>query len=518
MRSSALSYLVDTVMRSPHQHAVRLEEETETYAGLLLRAHNVVKMMPDCARGRHEPVMVYVEKSIDALVCIVASLLSGNAYCPVDTRQPLERLEKVISNLSPVVILTTENNRQRLASIANLRAPVHCVDSADERERAKIGSLDDAIQAAQQTVSKTVDVDPAYVIYTSGSTGTPKGVAIAHRGVVDYIEWARGLFDLDHRDVIASQSPFFFDNSTLDLYMAFATGATLLLVPDSHFTFPAALVPYLIKWDVSFIFWVPSALISIANRALLEGPRPERLRWVVFAGEVMPPRSLAYWMQRISQATYVNLYGPTEITVDCTWYVVPEIPGEEADIPIGRACANTGLLILSAENVPVATGEIGELCVRGSSLALGYWNAPELTAAAFVQNPLHSRFPERIYRTGDLVYEDTTGNLRYVGRKDHQVKLHGYRIELGEIEAALSSHDAVVRACVMLDPTREQLVAAVESAEGNAVDALVLQRYLLAKLPKYMIPARFMFLQALPQTPNGKVDRRTLHDTYINVS
>jgi amino acid adenylation domain-containing protein len=377
-------------------------------------------------------------------------------------------------------------------------------------ERILVLSRDDAPGEEQgiERFRQTINTDPVYILHTSGSTGTPKGVTIPHAGVLDYIEWARECYGVTEEDTIGNQAPLHFDNSTLDLYLSFATGATLVLIPEEHFLFPLRLLQYLCAQQVNMIFWVPSMMAAIANQDLLARTAAPPLRKILFAGEVMHSRHLNYWRRYYPQALFSNLYGPTEITVDCTYYIVDREFGDDEPLPIGAPRRNMDILILKEDNEPTATGELGELCVRGAALGLGYWNDPEKTAAAFVQNPLNPHFPEAIYRTGDLAYRNARGEIFFAGRKDSQVKHLGYRVELGEIEAAAMAADLVGNACVLYDAGRTQFVLFYEG--DNKLEAGQLRQALLKKLPKYMVPANFVHLPRLPLNANGKVDRLAL--------
>jgi len=354
-------------------------------------------------------------------------------------------------------------------------------------------------------VARRIDADPCYVIFTSGSTGEPKGVTIGHRSVIDYIDWAIGCYAVDASEVIASQSPLFFDNSTLDLYLSFATGAALDLVPEELFAFPLRLLEYLDERRITTLFWVPSVLIGIANAGVLDECQPRHLRKLLFAGEVMPVKQLNQLIEKLPGRLFSNLYGPTEITVDCTYFSLRE-PYPGPSLPIGYACRNSDLLVIDEQGRATATDQPGELLVRGSSLALGYWNDMERTTQVFVQNPLHERYRDPCYRTGDLVRRDQNGCIFFLGRRDHQIKLMGYRIELGEIEAAALALPKVSNGCALFDRERQRIVLVVQAS----ADALELRRELARALPKYMVPAEVRVMAALPMTPNGKIDRQRL--------
>src|SRR5438876_2589870 len=423
MQINVLEYFSCTCKRFPERVAVADGTESWTFAKLRSRARSIAGQIVQRTGLTNRPVAIYVPKNNDAVAALLAVLFSGNCYAPIDTKAPASRLQGIIEHLDPVCILTTKTLGAVLAGIGVDPALLIMLDEPLE----ELASLPE--RWAQQ-----IDTDPAYIIHTSGSTGRPKGVVISHRGVIDYIDWAIECFGIDESCVIASQAPFIFDNSTLDLYLCFATGARLHLVPEELYLFPLRLMEHLQRESVTFIFWVPSIMVSVANSGVLNKLPDLRLKKILFAGEVMPAKQLNIWRSRFPDALFANLYGPTEITVDCTYYVVDRDLEDNEPVPIGKACCNTDILVLNESNELCKVGEKGELCVRGTSLALGYWNQPKQTAAAFVQNPLNRQFPELIYRTGDLVCQNEHGEIVFIGRKDSQIKHLGYRIELGDIE------------------------------------------------------------------------------------
>jgi amino acid adenylation domain-containing protein len=354
-------------------------------------------------------------------------------------------------------------------------------------------------------LAKQIDTDPVYAIFTSGSTGTPKGVVIAHRGVIDYIDWAIDRFGFTSDSIIGNQAPFYFDNSTLDIYLMYATGATLDIIPEMHFSFPANLVKYMNEHKISFIFWVPFALINVANFDIFKDEKPQYLKDVFFAGEVMPNKHLNYWRKYLPDCRYANLYGPTEITVDCTYYEVDREFADDEPLPIGVPCRNSDVLILVDQQREAKQNEEGELCVRGSSLALGYYNDPEKTAKAFIQNPLNKHYPETIYCTGDIVYKNERDEIMYVGRKDSQIKHNGYRIELGEIENAILATKMVDNCCATYDFTNKKIVLFYQATEE--LDKGSFRKAIANKIPRYMIPTVYNREEKLRQNGSGKIDR-----------
>jgi len=353
-----------------------------------------------------------------------------------------------------------------------------------------------------------IDKDPCYIIFTSGSTGTPKGVTICHSSVIDYIDWANSVYDVCESDIIGSQAPLFFDNSTLDIYLALSNAAELHVIPETMFVFPQKTLEYLNDKAITTIFWVPSLLVNIANLKLLDQFQLPYLKNVLFAGEVMPAKTIKYWLDKHADANYSNLYGPTEITVDCTYYNVP-VGWDGDSLPIGIPCHNSGILILDGDN---QRSDEGELCVRGSSLALGYWASSEKTEEVFCQNPLQDKYIDMIYRTGDLV-RLVDGLIYYIGRKDFQIKHNGYRIEIGEIEAQVMQLSVVEQCVIGYLPEEKILYAYVQC--NSAMTEVELKVALTKCLPKYMIPSKIGFVQEMSFTPNGKLNRKAFSEKAL---
>lgn len=286
---------------------------------------------------------------------------------------------------------------------------------------------------------------------------------------------------------------------------------TLLIVPESYTIFPVKLLEFLNEYKATYLFWVPTLMVNIANMDILSHIPLPSVRMVWFAGEVFPTKQFNYWRSHLPQATFVNLYGPTEITVDCTYYIVDRELREDEPIPIGYPCRNTDVLILNEDNLPVSVGEEGELCVRGSSLAMGYYNNWEKTKTAFVQNPLNTAYPELIYRTGDIVYVNDLGEIIFKGRNDTLIKHHGKRIELGEIEHVIINTLQIVKnGCAVYNREKQEIAFFYEA--GAQLETAALRKEIGAALPKYMIPGKFVFMEELPRNTNGKIDRLKLSE------
>lgn len=502
MYNSCIMYLENSAKKFPNNIAVEDKNSKLSYKELWDKAQQYANAIKKTGVEIQKPIAVYLPKSVECVTAFMGILYAGNCYVPVDTNMPAERLDKIFTNLQPEVILTYRKLSPKLDGL--IKATQHII-YLDEVSDEKVIAVEP---------DQVIDTDPAYILYTSGSTGMPKGVVISHRSIIDYIDWANQCYNFNSSDRIGSQAPFYFDNSTLDIYASLSNGATLVIISEELYSFPAKLMEYIRDEKITSIFWVPSVLINVANTDSLAELANFSLRRVLFAGEVMPNKQLNYWRRKFKNILFSNLYGPTEITVDCTYYDVNREFRDDEPLPIGKPCRNSDVIVLSENNERITKpGEIGELCVRGSSLALGYWQNPEKTEAAFVQNPLHNNYPERIYRTGDLVQWNERGELLYAGRKDSQIKHMGYRIELGEIETAAGSLEGIHKVCALYNRKEQKIILLYEAeAEKNVRD---IRLGLMKLLPKYMIPMVYKWYEKMPLNMNGKIDRKRLQDEYV---
>lgn len=491
-------YLENTAKQFPDKVAFADEKDSLTFSELRDLARHIAMGLVKRNLFK-KPVVVYLEKSPACIASFLGAAYSGNFYTPLDTEMPKTRIEKIISTLDPAIIITDEAH---LDAAREFAGEVEIVTIEMLQQLCVDDEMLDAV------TGRIVDTDVLYVLFTSGSTGTPKGVIIPHKGVVDYTEWVTRTFDIDETHIFGNQAPFYFDNSVLDIYQTLKTGATMYIIPMQLFSFPVRLLEYMNEKGINIIFWVPSALCLVVDLKALGKYDVPSLKKILFAGEVMPAKHLRKWQMTFPKAMFVNLYGPTEITVDCTYHIFDSVVAEDALVPIGKPCKNTSVLVLNERDNLVQQGELGELCVRGTSLALGYYNNPIKTAEAFVQNPLNTSYPEIVYRTGDLVRYNNLGELVYVGRKDFQIKHMGHRIELGEIEAAVSALEGIERCCCLYDTKRSKIVLFYT---GDADSHWIVEQ-LRALVPEYMIPNRKIHLEDMPMNLNGKIDRVALKE------
>ncbi|ELF7016847.1 amino acid adenylation domain-containing protein [Campylobacter upsaliensis] len=438
------------------------------------------------------PILIILPKSINTLISFFAVAKSGNFYTLLDEKMPLERIEKIIKVLKPKAFITSKSLNLKLD------LPTLYTEDFENYERDE--------EALIKARLKHIDTNLLYVFFTSGSTGLPKGVSISHKSVIDYAFWVSEEFELDENEIIANQAPLYFDNSILDIFPTIKEGGSVHLVPNSLFAFPLKVLEYLENEGVNTIFWVPSVLIYFANTQALEKFKLEKLKKVLFCGEIMPNKQLNYWRTHLPHTLFANLYGPTEITDVCCFYKVDREFKDDELLPIGKACKNTELLVFDEnKNFIDEAGKKGELYVRGTSLSLGYYNDIEKTKAAFIQNPLHHNYLDLLYKTGDIVAYNEFGELLCYGRLDNQIKFKGHRIELGEIEAVLNSHEKIKNsACIFKD---DKLIAFYESEEE-----LDLKGFCKQKLPPYMIASSFVRVEKFALNANGKIDRKILSE------
>lgn len=509
MQINVLEYFEKTVLKHKEKIAIIDNESKLTFNELEKCAKNLCHYINIKTNATNQPVSIFLPKGVNSIIAFLGTLYSGNFYVPLDIESPQKRLDTIINNLEPKIIITTKKYLEILLLQKFDKNRILLIDEIFNKKITYNNKL------ILQNIENVIDADPVYTIYTSGSTGTPKGVVISHRGVIDYIDWAVNCFNVNSDTIIGNQAPFYFDNSTLDIYLCLATGATLIIIPKYLFIFPVRLLEYIKEKEINFIFWVPSVLISIANIKLLDKVDVNCLKKILFAGEVMPMKHLNYWRKRLKNSLFANLYGPTEITVDCTYYIVEKDFHDDESLPIGIPCCNSDVFILNKDDKKADKNEKGELCVRGSSLALGYWNNFKKTNEVFTQNPLNKNYPDKIYRTGDIVYKNKEGLIIFVGRKDSQIKHQGYRIELGEIENAVLSISKIDNACVLYHEKDKNIILFYESKKE--LNTIFIRKELISLLPKYMLPTKYIYFKKLPLNANGKVDRKSLKNYNISL-
>lgn len=497
MSCNALSYLEGSASKLPESVAVTDGSMSLTYKALVEASKRVgTALAQRLVAGK--PVVIAMEKGCTMLSVMMGTLYAGGHYVPVDTNAPERRIERILDALEqPLVVIDR--------SVGATPSFIEWYDNVMDVSELSTCAVDEQLLGTVRRA--TLESDPAYILFTSGSTGVPKGVVVSHRAICCFIDSFVQVLGIEEGDRVGNQAPFDFDVSTKDIYGSFATGATLVIIPRALFMKPMELMAYLSEQRVTVLVWAVAALcIPTTYHALEQMPLPD-LRIVAFSGEIMPHKHLRAWRKHVPKAVFYNLYGPTEITCNCLYLRLDEARSYEDGIPLGESFPHCEVFLLDEKDRQVRQPDVaGELVVRGPSLALGYVRNRRATKNAFMQNPLHDSYPDRVYRTGDLACFSASGELFFRGRKDNQIKHMGHRIELEEIDVAGEQVPGVERCRCVYDSRHKRLRAFYE---GTATEEEV-RRYLAGALPLHMRPSTVRKVREMPLNKNGKVDRGQL--------
>ena len=496
---NVLQYLEISAKNHPDKIALEDDSEKLTFSQYAANAKKIGSYIAGKTEGKtRAPVAVLIDRNIRSVCTFMGVVYSGNFYVPIDTTMPESRISLIYDTLRPVLVIDARGDGAKPFEATARYEDILAETEADE---GLLGQIRDG----------SIDTDPLYAIFTSGSTGIPKGVVVAHRSVIDLVNAFDEAFSLDSESVFGNQAPFDFDVSVKDIYNALYHGATVQVLPRKLFKMPKLLVDYLREKRITTLIWAVSALRIIADFKALEDEKDFSLRNVMFSGEVMPVKALNYWMDHLPDVTYVNLYGPTEITCNCTYHIVNRRYQNDEMIPIGRAFKNSRVFLMNEQKELIRKPqEIGEICIEGTCLALGYWNNREKTEEAFIRNPFAPACDVRIYRSGDMGFYNESGELMFASRRDYQIKHMGHRIELGEIEVALNAIPFLTIACCLYDEANERIICHYQ-ADQDLKKEIVME--LSKKLPKYMWPNIYIRHDKLPLNKNGKIDRIALRHT-----
>ncbi|MGA1870059.1 MAG: amino acid adenylation domain-containing protein [bacterium] len=517
LKKSALKY--------PHKIAIIEGKEMITYKELDEKSTILANMLIKIGLEPKEVVVVYLNKSIEAIIAFLAIVKAGCAYIPVDDNYfPADRIKTIIElSKTGFVITNTDHWRQFSKSVIDENSfndlKILLTGTTREKKRPKLKGNCYYVESSMPVdhVEKhicTTSYDLAYILYTSGSTGIPKGVMISHLNALTFINWSLNYFSPSSTDIFASHAAFHFDLSVFDIYVSIASGGTLHLIPFHLGQNPRLLFDWIAGSGITYWYSVPSVWITILNFANPDFTRLVHLKNILFAGEEFPLPYFKKLMSSFPHASYYNLYGPTETNV-CTAYHVTDLEKiADKPIPIGEACANTEIVVLNEENKPVSIKEEGELFVRGPSVTEGYYGNKEKTEEAFIVSPLPCHRGAKLYKTGDIVVRCDEKNYRFIGRKDYMVKISGFRIELQEIEAVLLKNnkieEAIIKPIYNENRGSKVLHTFITTKNQHKCSVIELKEYCREKLPYYMIPEAFIFLEKMPRNANGKVDAKKL--------
>ena len=498
METNVLDWLEVTAAACPDKPAFLDEDSAVTFADVRREARIIGTAAAKFRAGQKRPIAVMSGRNAHTPAVFLGAVYAGCCYAPMDGTMPVHRLNSILKTLDTDLMIVQRAFYDK-AKTLDFSGTILIA------EELLAGSEDAALLADCRARAR--ELDPLYIIFTSGSTGTPKGVITAQHSLMCYIEDYAGVMGIARADVLGNQSPLDYIAAVRDIYLPLRFGATTAIIPKELFMSPERLFEYMNDKGVTAVGWSVSALTVPAALGAFECSVPQHLRKVCFSGSVMPCSCLRQWQLALPEARFVNQYGPTEATASCTYYVVPGLVEDTDVLPIGKPYPHYEVFLLSERNEAVPDGEIGEICVKGPILALGYYNSREKTAESFLQNPLNHAYDERIYKTGDLGHFAPDGNLMFHGRKDRQVKHLGHRVELGEIDLAAAKVAGVEDACALYDQTHEQIWLFYTGEGVTKRDIAVALR---ADLPGFMVPRKIEQLAAMPRLDNGKTNMRAL--------
>jgi amino acid adenylation domain-containing protein len=486
---------IEQVKQNPDSIAINFNQQQLTYQELSDRSNQLARYLQKKGAHKEENIAICIEPSVEMIVGLLGILKAGSAYLPLDPNYPQERLNFMLEDAQISLLLTTQNLSESFINypLINLDKDWQII----------------AQESQENLENNATSENLAYIIYTSGSTGKPKGVAVTHQAV-NRLVCQTNYVKIQASDKIAQVSNFSFDAATFEIWGALLNGAQLIGINREVLLSPEDFSLEIRQKEISILFLTTALFQQMARTT----PNAfANLRYLLFGGETVAPRWVKKVLAKAPPKQLIHVYGPTENTTFSTYYNIEEVGETATSIPIGYPISNTQVYILNAQLKPVPIGVIGELYLGGDGLAKGYLNQAELTAERFIKNPFNSQPKARLYKTGDLAKFQPDGKIEFVGRIDNQVKIRGFRIELGEIEVTLSQHDQVTEVVVIVNediPGDKHLIAYIVPEQNQTPNSRNLREFLKAKLPEYMVPSAFVFLETLPLTANGKVDRKAL--------
>jgi amino acid adenylation domain-containing protein len=522
--------LIETAEKYPDKQAVVLNDQSLTFGELEAKSNQLAGALKRLNVRKGDRVGILFSKSIESIIAAFSVLKAGATYVPIDPTAPAERAKYIVSNCEIKCLLTSDKKAESilpdLCENSELKSALVAGNpDAELKQQNRLLELifwEDIFRSESdnQQLPDITDTYPAYILYTSGSTGIPKGVVISHLNSLQWVDMAAHFFGISPDDILSNHPPLHFDMSVFDIFTAVKCGATIVLIPEAYSIFPIKMAECIKQNQISIWNSVPTVLSLLAERVELDTFNFDSLRLVLFAGSILPVKHLRKLMASAPNAKFFNIYGQTEAN-SSTFFPINGIPKDDTwKIPIGQAFPNFEVLALDEQGKAISSAqEEGELYVRGSTVAMGYWGDRERTSASFLTDPLNPLSPTKVYKTGDLVRLDKDENYTFIGRRDHMVKSKGYRIEMDEIEITLYSYPGIKQAVVVALPDEiigNKIIAYVAAEDTEELKEKELLNHCAKKLPKYMIPEKIFCRRRLPSTSSGKIDRNLLKKEAVS--
>lgn len=496
MKTSVLDWLDNTAEKYAGKTVFADEDRKITFSEFNNYTKSIGTYIARLVSG-NAPVVVMSGRHVLTPVTFLGVVRAGCFYAPMDATMPLSRLNSILGVIKSDFMLVDKEHLETAKKL-DFSGKIIIIDDI-------ISTIPDENLLNKARAGLT-EISPLYVIFTSGSTGVPKGVITSHHSLMCYIDAVCKVLDIKESDVLGNQSPLDYIAAVRDIYLPLKTGASTVIIPKNEFSMPTELFETLNKNRVTALCWSVAGIELPAKLGAFDCVKPEYLKKVCFSGSVMPCKYLKIWQENLPDVLYVNQYGPTEATASCTYYVVDEKVDDDTVLPIGTPYENYSVILLNEDGTETAVGEIGEICVKGPILALGYYGDLKRTSESFIQNPLNKNYRELIYKTGDLGSLRDDGLLMFHGRKDRQIKHMGHRIELGEIEETAKQIDGLGECCALYNKEKEHLYLFYT---GDVLSKEIVLHFRKV-LPAFMVPRKLVALEELPKLPNGKLDMQSM--------
>ena len=496
-----IEHLRHSAAVSPDKAAYINKDSMLTFRELLLLAESAATAINN-AEDPGRPVAILASRSFYTPACFLGTAMAGCFYAPMDPASPDARLRQILDVVKAGTLMVDNEHLSRAESLGFNGRIILMEDAV------KTPADEAAIAKAYGTITED---SPVYVLFTSGSTGKPKGVLTSHHSMLCYLDGLNEVIGLNDSDIIGNQAPFDYIAAIRDLYLPLITGATTVMLDPSEFAMPRQLIGKLADAGVTTLCWSSTGLEIPAKLGAFDPDENDPVRLpplkrVVYSGSVISNPLLRRWQDAFPETVFINQYGPTEATGSCSYYIIDHLVEADEVISIGIPYKHYQMLLLDAEDKEPASGDTGEICIKGPALALGYYDAPEQTEAVFTDNPLQPHYRERIYRTGDIGRMDEDGNYYFLGRKDRQFKHLGHRIEPEELEQKSMLIEGL-NDCMCAYNESEKLIYLFYTGTASSRD---ISLFLREELPSYMVPRRIVNLDEMPRLPNGKIDRRAV--------